>query len=287
MSTNVPQFALNTGASIPAVGFGTFQIPPEETQRAVEAALELGYRHIDTAAGYYNEAGVGAALRASGLKREEVFITTKLRNVDQGTDSARRALENSLKALGLDYVDLYLVHWPVPPRDLYVDSYRTVVEAHKEGLVKAPGVSNFLAEHLDRVIKEVGVVPAANQIEVHPTFSQAELRAYSRDKGIVVESYSPLGQGKDLTNPVVTDIATRIDATPAQVVLAWHLHHGNVIIPKSVTPERIAQNLASASLSLSNEDIAALDALTNADGRIGGDPAVFAHPQTLDGTWNS
>lgn len=287
MNTHVPQFALNTGASIPAIGFGTFQIPPEETQRAVETALELGYRHIDTAAAYYNEAGVGAALRASGLKREGVFITTKLRNVDHGRDATRRALENSLKELGLDYVDLYLVHWPVPSRNLYVEAYQAVVDAAGEGLVKSPGVSNFLREHLDRVIEEVGVVPAANQIEMHPGFSQAQLREYSRDKGMVTEAYSPLGQGKDLANPVITEIATRVDATPAQVVLAWHLHHGNVILPKSVTPSRVEENLAAASLSLSAEDIAAIDALSTPEGRVGADPATFEHPLTLDGTWNS
>lgn len=287
MNTHVPQFALNTGASIPAIGFGTFQIPPEETQRAVETALELGYRHIDTAAAYYNEAGVGAALRASGLKREDVFITTKLRNVDHGRDATRRALENSLKELGLDYVDLYLVHWPVPSRNLYVEAYQAVVDAAGEGLVKSPGVSNFLREHLDRVIEEVGVVPAANQIEMHPGFSQAQLREYSRDKGMVTEAYSPLGQGKDLANPVITEIATRVDATPAQVVIAWHLHHGNVILPKSVTPSRVEENLAAASLSLSAEDIAAIDALSTPEGRVGADPATFEHPLTLDGTWNS
>lgn len=248
----------------------------------MEQALELGYRHIDTAAAYYNEAGVGAALKAAGLPREEVFITTKLRNFDQGTDTARAALEKSLTALGLDYVDLYLVHWPVPSKDLYLPSWETILTAADEGLVISPGVSNFLVEHLERIIAATGRTPAVNQIEVHPSFNQAELRKYCAERGIVVEAYSPLGQGGDLQEPTIVALAERLQVTPAQVVLAWHLQRGNVVIPKSVNPERMAANLNAAAVQLRAADLEAIDGLTRGDGRIGGDPAVFSFPQTLE-----
>lgn len=280
--STIPQITLPTGATIPQVGFGTFEIRPDTTQQAVEAALELGYRHIDTAAAYYNEAGVGAALRAAGLPREDVFVTTKLRNADQGTDTARAALETSLTTLGLDYVDLYLIHWPVPSKDLYVSTWQVVTQAADEGLVRNPGVSNFLVPHLERLEVETGRTPTVNQIEVHPTFSQPDLRRFCTDHGIVVEAYSPLGRGGDLSHPVVTGMAERLGATPAQVVLAWHLAHGTVVIPKSVNPDRMAANLASASLALEQADVEALDALNSAEGRCGGDPAVFSFPQTRE-----
>lgn len=280
--THTPQVRLAGGVEIPQVGFGTFQIPPEDTQRAVEEALGLGYRHIDTAAGYYNEAGVGAALRATGLPRDEVFVTTKLRNTDQGREAAREAFEASRRALGVEVVDLYLIHWPVPSADLYVETWRTLVELADEGAVRAIGVSNFLPEHLERLVVETGVTPALNQIEVHPTFSQPEVRADCLRRGIVVEAYSPLGQAADLQDPVVTGIAGRLGLTPAQVVLGWHIRSGRVVIPKSVHPVRMRENLSATGAELDAADLAALDALDRADGRVGGDPATFAFPQTLE-----
>lgn len=281
-TNNVNQIQLNTGATIPQVGFGTFQINPATTQKAVEEALELGYRHIDTATAYYNEAGVGAALKASGLARDEVFITTKLRNFDQSPDTARSALEKSLEALGLDHLDLYLIHWPVPSKDLYVPTWKVITDAADEGLITSPGVSNFLVDHLTRILDETGRTPAVNQIEVHPSFSQKALREFCAAHNIVVEAYSPLGQGADLSDPVVTGIADRLGVTPAQVVLAWHIQRGTVVIPKSVNPERMAANLAAADVTLTDADLAAIDALDRADGRIGGDPAVFDWPQTQE-----
>jgi diketogulonate reductase-like aldo/keto reductase len=281
----VPSVQLGDGVRIPQIGFGTFQIPPEDTQRAVEQALELGYRHIDTAAGYDNEAGVGAALRATGLERPEVFVTTKLRNVDQGADRAREAFEASRQALGIEVVDLYLIHWPVPSRGLYVETWETLVGLAEGGAARAVGVSNFLPEHLERLAAATGVAPAVNQIEVHPSFSQAGVREASLRRGIAVEAYSPLGQGGDLRDPVVTGIAGRLGLTPAQAVLAWHLRSGRIIIPKSTHRERMRENLESvrtASL-LAPEDLDALEALDRGPaGRIGGDPAIFAFPQTRE-----
>lgn len=269
---------LNNGVSIPQVGFGVFQVPEDQTQQAVEAALEVGYRHIDTAAGYYNEAGVGAAVRASGLPREEVFVTTKLRNGDQGHDSALRAFEDSRKALGLDYVDLYLVHWPVPSLDRYVETWRAFEKLLADQVVRAIGVSNFLPEHLERLLAETDVVPAVNQIEVHPTFQQPATQEASRRAGIAVEAYSPLGQGADLDDPVVTAIADRLGVTPAQVVLRWHLQQGIIVIPKSVNPQRMRENLDLFGFELTDEDMAAITGLDTPN-RIGADPATAAFTQ--------
>lgn len=279
---DVPRIQLDDGVAIPQVGFGTFQIPPSDTQRAVEEALEIGYRHIDTAAGYYNEAGVGAAIRASGLLEGDVFVTTKLRNADQGTERAREAFEASRRALGREVIDLYLIHWPVPSKDLYVDTWRTLADLADEGAVRAIGVSNFLPEHLERLVVETGVTPAVNQVEVHPTFSQPDVRRECLRRGIAVEAYSPLGQGTDLRDPVVTGIARRLGVTPAQVVLRWHVQSDRIVIPKSVHPERMRGNLAVTGFELEPSDIVAIDALDNPGGRIGGDPATFAFPQTLE-----
>jgi 2,5-diketo-D-gluconate reductase A len=272
----VPTIDLNNGVAIPQLGFGVFQVPPAETQQAVEAALEAGYRHIDTAAAYRNESGVGAAIKSSGIAREDLFITTKLRNGEQA--DARRAFDNSLRELGLDFVDLYLIHWPVPSQNLYVQVWQTLEEIYTEGLSRAIGVSNFLSEHLETLLAAGGTVPAVNQIEIHPTFQQREVAALSRRHGIAVEAYSPLGQGADLENRTVTAIAAKYLATPAQVVLAWHLANGNIVIPKSANPERIAQNLAAARLTLDAEDLAAITSL-DAGGRIGADPATAAFTQ--------
>ncbi|MDC4232720.1 aldo/keto reductase [Actinomyces sp. B33] len=284
MSTlpDAPVLTLNSAATIPQIGFGTFQIPPEQTRAAVEEALSIGYRHIDTAAGYYNEAGVGEAVNGSGLARDDIFVTTKLRNYDQGANRAREAFERSLDALGLDRVDLYLIHWPVPSADLYVETWEELIRIRDEGLATSIGVSNFLPDHLLRLVDETGVVPAVNQIEAHPLFHRPELRALCRDLGVVVEAYSPLGQGADLADPTVVSIADRIGSTPAQVVLAWHLSVGHVVIPKSVHPDRMAENLAAAAVALSDVDADELNLLHREDGRVGGDPATFSFPQTLE-----
>ena len=242
----------------------------------MEDALEAGYRHIDTAAAYRNESGVGAALKASGIAREELFITTKLRNGEQGTAAA--AFDNSRRELGLDVVDLYLIHWPVPSQGLFVDAWKVLEKIHADGGARAIGVSNFLPDHLDTLLASADVVPAVNQIELHPTFQQRELAAKSRSHGIAVEAYSPLGQGADLESETVTGLAEKHGATPAQIVLAWHLATGNIVIPKSVRPERIRENLAAASLQLTPDEVAAISAL-DAGARIGADPAVAAFSQ--------
>ncbi len=272
----VPRVTLNNGVDIPQLGFGVFQIPPEETRMAVGEALSAGYRHVDTAAAYRNEAGVGAALAESGIPREEVFVTTKLRNGEQG--SPRAAFEASRQALGLDWIDLYLVHWPVPSQGLYTKAWKELESLYAQGLVRAIGVSNFLPEHLDTLLAGSTVVPAVNQIEAHPTFHQAALAEKSRSHGIAVEAYSPLGQGRDLDSPVVMELSAKYAATPAQVVLAWHLGLGNIVIPKSATPERIRENLAAAALTLTREELDSISALESGE-RIGADPAVAAFTQ--------
>lgn len=272
----VPELTLNNGVTIPQLGFGVFQVPPEETRVAVSQALEAGYRHIDTAAAYRNESGVGAAIAHSGLPREDIFITTKLRNGEQG--SPRAAFEASRKALGVDWVDLYLIHWPVPSQGLFTQAWKELESLYAQGLIRAIGVSNFLPGHLDELLSKSTVVPAVNQIESHPTFQQAALAQKSRDHGIAVEAYSPLGQGRDLENEVVAELAARHDATPAQLVLAWHLGLGNIVIPKTVSPERMRENLAAARIKLSSADLERISALETGT-RIGADPAVAAFTQ--------
>lgn len=273
---HVPTVTLNNGVRVPQLGFGVFQVPPEETQRIVEDALEAGYRHIDTAAAYRNEAGVGAAIAASGIPREEIFITTKLRNGEQG--NAKEAFHNSVQALGVDYVDLYLIHWPVPSQGLFVEAWKQVETLHANGEVRAIGVSNFLADHLDTLLAASDVVPAVNQIEIHPTFQQTELTAKSRSLGIAVEAYSPLGQGADLTAATVRSLADSYGASPAQIVLAWHLAQGIIVIPKSGDSARMRENLAAVRLSLTPAEMADITALESGD-RVGADPALAAHSQ--------
>ncbi|MBB6334352.1 aldo/keto reductase [Schaalia hyovaginalis] len=282
MSAPTPRLLLNSGVRIPQIGFGTFQIPPSATAEAVSRALEIGYRHIDTAAGYYNEAGVGEAIRSSGLDRDALFVTTKLRNADQGRESARRALASSLEELGLDRVDLYLIHWPVPARDLYLETWEALIELRDEGLASSIGVANFLPEHLDRIVEATGVIPAVDQVEAHPLFHRPALRERCVELGIAIEAYSPLGQGRDLAEPTVAGIAEAHGVSPAEVVLAWHVARGHVAIPKTVNAERMALNLRAASLHLGAAELGALDALHSQEGRVGGDPATFAFPQTLE-----
>ncbi|WP_202878861.1 aldo/keto reductase [Ornithinimicrobium ciconiae] len=276
--STIPNVELNNGVTIPQVGFGVFQVPEGETQRTVEQALEAGYRHIDTAAAYYNEAEVGAAIKASGIPREDIFVTTKLRNGDHGAESALAAFETSRKAMGLDVVDLYLVHWPYPSADKYIETWKSFEKLYAEGAVRAIGVSNFLPQFLERLLAETDVVPAVNQIELHPTFQQTSTQDASRAAGIAVEAYSPLGQGKDLDAAAVTAAAERLGVTTGQVVLRWHVQQGTIVIPKSVTPARIASNLDLFSFELSDEDMGAVSAL-DTDERIGADPATAAFTQ--------
>jgi 2,5-diketo-D-gluconate reductase A len=278
VTTVQDQLELTNGVRIPQLGFGVFQVPPDEAQRTVEHALEVGYRHIDTAAAYNNESGVGSAVKASGLPREEVFVTTKLRNGEQGYDSALRAYDDSLVRLGLDTVDLYLVHWPFPSAGRYADSWRALETLYADGRVRAVGVSNFLPEHLDELARRSDLTPMVNQIELHPTFQQRDLADDCRRRGIAVEAYSPLGQGADLQAPAVRAVAEAHGVTPAQAILRWHLQHGHVVIPKSATPSRIVENLGVDGFELSSAELEAIDGLETGS-RIGGDPATFALSQ--------
>jgi 2,5-diketo-D-gluconate reductase A len=273
----IPNLTLHDGVEIPQLGFGVFQVPPDETQSVVELALEAGYRHIDTAAAYRNEAGVGAALAASNLAREDVFVTTKLWNSQQGYDSTLAAFEGSLGRLGFDYVDLYLIHWPVPSADLYVDTWRAFERIHEEGRARTIGVSNFRAEDIERLERETDTRPTVNQIELHPRVQQADLRAWHAEHGIATEAWSPLAQGDLLTEETIAGIAERHGKTPAQAILRWHLQIGNVVIPKSVTPERIRENLELFDFELSDEEPAAIERLDDG-GRIGPDPSTFVAP---------
>ena len=276
--TQIPDITLNNGVTIPQLGFGTFQVAEDQTQRIVESAIETGYRHIDTAAGYYNEAGVGAAVRASGLAREDVFVTTKLRNGDQGYDNALAAFEASRAALDIDYVDLYLVHWPVPSKGQYVETWKAFEKLLADGAVRAIGVSNVLPEHLETLLAETDVVPAVNQIEVHPTFQQRKLVEVSRAAGIAIEAYSPLGRGADLESDEVTSIAAAHGVTPAQVVIRWHLQQDHIVIPKSNNPERIAANLDVLGFQLTVDEIEQISSL-EAGNRTGADPATAEFTQ--------
>ena len=272
----MPELTLNNGVTIPQLGFGVFQVPPEETQKVVEDALEAGYRHIDTAAAYRNEAGVGAAIAASGLPREDLFITTKLRNGEQG--EAYDAFQRSRDALGLEVVDLYLIHWPVPSQGLYTQAWKEMEKLYQDKQIRSIGISNFLSDHVDTLLRDADVVPAVNQIELHPTFQQADLANKCRDLSIAVEAYSPLGQGKDLNAEVVALVAAAHETTPAQVILAWHLAQGTIVIPKSADSARMRENLGAADLTLTQSELAAVTAL-EAGARIGSDPGVAAFTQ--------
>ncbi|MFC8002183.1 aldo/keto reductase [Streptomyces olivaceus] len=273
MSSKVPPITLNNGVEMPQLGFGVWQVPDDEAQTAVAQALEAGYRSIDTAAIYGNEEGTGRAIAASGLAREDLFVTTKLWNSDQGYDSTLEAFDTSLAKLGLDYLDLYLIHWPMPAREKYVDTYKAFEKLLADGRVRAIGVSNFLPEHLERLIGETSVLPAVNQIELHPHLQQHASRELHAEQGIATEAWSPLGSGKGILEiPAIVAIAQKHGRTPAQVVLRWHLQLGNVVIPKSVTPSRIKENIDVFGFSLDTEDLAAIRAL-NEDRRLGSDPA--------------
>lgn len=271
----VPNVELHDGVAIPQLGFGVFQVPPDETQAAVEEALAAGYRHIDTAAAYRNEVGVGAAIAASDIPREELFVTTKLWNSDHGHDAALQACAQSLEKLGLEYVDLYLIHWPLPAADLYMDSWRGLEAIKIEGRSRSIGVSNFRVEELERLQREADQQPTINQIELHPYLQQAELRSWQVEHAIATEAWSPIAQGTALEDETIATVAAHHERTPAQVILRWHVQLGNVVIPKSVTPERIRENFALFDFELSEDDMAALARLDRGE-RIGPDPATFS-----------
>jgi 2,5-diketo-D-gluconate reductase A len=272
---SVPTIALNNGVEIPQLGFGVFQIKPAETVEATVAALEVGYRHIDTAEMYGNEKEVGEAIRRSGVPREEVFVTSKLNNGFHARDAALKAFDGTLEALGFDYLDLFLVHWPLPGIDVdYVETWRAMEEIYAGGKVRAIGVSNFKQHHLNRLFAETEIRPAANQIEIHPYLAQDDLRAFDAEHQIVTEAWSPIAQGKVLDDPAIVAIAANLGRTPAQVVLRWHIQRGDVVFPKSVNRSRMEENFALFDFELSAGDRAALTGLHRAE-RTGPDPDSF------------
>ncbi|RAY16699.1 aldo/keto reductase [Actinomadura craniellae] len=273
---SVPNVTLNNEVTMPQLGFGVWLMDDAEAAESVVTALRAGYRSVDTAMIYRNEEGTGRALRASGVPRAEVFVTTKVWNTDQGHDPALRAFDASMARLGLDVLDLYLIHWPAPAQDRYVETWRALERLHADGRVRAIGVSNFTVAHLRRLLDETGVVPAVNQIELHPYLAQAELRAFHAEHGIVTEAWAPLGQGKSLLDdPVLRRIGAAHGRSPAQVVLRWHLRLGNVVIPKSVTPSRIAENIDVFDFELTDAEMAEIGALDEGR-RLGPDPEVVS-----------
>ena len=274
MTPSVPDLELSDGTAIPQLGFGVSQVPAAETQRAVEAALEIGYRHIDTAAIYGNEEGVGAALAGSGLPRSELFVTTKLWNSEQGYDSTFAAVSQSLEKLGLDHVDLYLIHWPLPGAELVLETWRAFEALKSDGRTRSIGVSNFRIRDFELLAAEAEQQPTINQIELHPLLQQAELRAWHAEHAVATEAWSPIAQGEALGDETIATVAAHHGRTPAQVILRWHLQLGNVVIPKSATPERIRENIELFDFELSDDDMAALARLDRGD-RVGPDPDSF------------
>ena len=282
MSTvsTIPTIPLNDNHVIPQLGFGVFQIPPEDTAEAVSTALEVGYRHIDTAEQYGNERGVGEGIRASGLTRAEVYVTSKLSNACHHPDDARMAFEHTLEALGSDYVDLFLIHWPLPTLydGDYVSTWKVMEEFKQQGRARSIGVSNFQVPHLERLAAETDVTPAVNQIEIHPYFLNEEVRRYGEDHGIRTEAWSPIAQGAVLDDPVIDEIADRLGRTPAQVVLRWHIQRDSIVFPKSTTPERIEENFFLFDFALEDRDVEAITALDKGEnGRTGPHPDTFAY----------
>jgi 2,5-diketo-D-gluconate reductase A len=269
-----PSITLNDGNSIPQVGLGVFQTPPEETERAAVTALDAGYRHIDTAAAYGNEREVGQAVKESGLTRDDVYLTTKLWNADQGYDSTLKAFDASMDRLGLDYLDLYLIHWPMPAKNAFVDTFKAFAHLRDQGRIRSIGVSNFAPEHLRTLVEATGIVPSVNQIELHPLLQQEELREVHAQLGVATEAWSPLGRGSLLSNDTVTAVADAHGKTPAQVLIRWHIQLGNIVIPKSVTPERIVSNFDVFDFELSEQDMASISSLGDGT-RLGPDPRTF------------
>ena len=274
--TAIPEIILNNGRVIPQFGFGVFQIKPADTAEAVANALQAGYRHIDTAEMYGNEREVGTAIAASGLDRSDVFVTSKLSNASHRPEDARKAFDATLDALGFDYIDLFLIHWPLPTRydGDYVSTWRTLEEFYRDGRARCIGVSNFKPHHLRRLHEESEITPAINQFEIHPYLTQDDVRAFCAEHQIAVEAWSPIAQGLVLTDPTLGEIARRVGRTPAQVVLRWHIERGDIVFPKSVTPDRIRENIAIFDFELSGEDVEAISAL-NRNERTGPDPDQF------------
>jgi 2,5-diketo-D-gluconate reductase A len=269
-----PLVTLNDGNSIPAVGLGVFQIAPEDTEQAVSAALRAGYRHIDTAAAYRNERETGRAVAGSDVPRDQLYVVTKLANTEQGYDSTLKAFDASMDRLGLDYLDLYLIHWPQPALNKFVDTFKAFTRLRDQGRIRSIGVSNFEPEHLSILIDATGIVPAVNQIELHPRFPQQELREVHAQRGIATEAWAPLGQGALLTHPTVTAVAAECERTPAQVLIRWHIQLGNIVIPKSVHPSRIASNLDVFDFELSANEMATISSLEDGN-RLGPNPRTF------------
>ncbi|MDV3250987.1 aldo/keto reductase [Devosia sp. BK] len=267
--TDTPALPLNDGNSIPQLGFGVWRLEEADAPKVVGAAIDAGYRHIDTAQGYDNEAGVGEAIAQASVARDQLFVTSKLRNGHQGYDSALRSLDESLGRLKLDYLDLFLIHWPAPEHDRYADTWRALVEARKQGKVRSIGVSNFLPEHIQRIIDETGVVPAVNQLELHPAYQQRDIREWHRDKDIQIECYSPLGgqESKLLEDETIKGIADAHGKSTAQVIIRWHLQQNLIVLPKSSKPERAKDNFDVWDFVLSGDDIAKIDALDRPDGK--------------------
>ncbi|MEV4716226.1 aldo/keto reductase [Micromonospora noduli] len=280
MAITIPDISLNDGTTIPQLGFGVFQIEPKDTVAAVTTALEVGYRHIDTAEMYGNEAEVGEAVRVSGLDRASVYVTSKLNNGFHRPDDARRAFDSTLAALKMDYIDLFLIHWPLPTLydGDYVSTWKVLEEFQRDGRARSIGVSNFQVSHLERLADEASVVPAVNQIEAHPYFGNDEVRAYGRAHNILTEAWSPIAQGKVLDDPTVVDIAGQLDRTPAQVVLRWHVQRGDIIFPKSTTPKRIEENTRIFDFELDDAAMERITALNKGEaGRQGPNPDTFAY----------
>lgn len=273
MSTQ-PHVTFNDGRSIPQIGLGVWQTPDQDAEMVVRTALQAGYRHIDTAAVYGNEEGVGKGMASSGVARGDIFLTTKVWNEDQGFDTTLKAMDASLKRLGTDYVDLYLIHWPSAYRGKFVDTWKALVRLREEGKALSIGVSNFEGDYLEEIIAATGVTPALNQIQLHPRFQQKAMRAKHEKLGILTESWSPLGQGQVLSDPTIARIAESHGKSPAQVIIRWHLDMGLIVIPKSVTPSRIVENFDVFDFSLSDEDKAAIAGMDAANGRIGSDPVT-------------
>ena len=272
--SSVPTVKLNNGVEIPQLGFGVFQIKPEDTRAATMEALRVGYRHIDTAEIYGNEREVAEGIRDCGIDRTDVFVTSKLNNGFHAPDRTFEAFDRSLEVMKFDYLDLFLIHWPLPAVGDFVDTWKALIEIYRSGRVRAIGVSNFQPHHLDRLAAETTVVPAANQIEIHPYFAQDDVRAFDREHGIATEAWSPIGQGQVLDDPTIVHIAERVHRTPAQVTLRWHIQRGDIVFPKSVTPARIAENFAIFDFELADEEMAAITALRGG-GRRGPDPDEF------------